>query len=347
MKRLDARHFKIDFRKAPSERWEELLTDPWAIRKARTLCNAVSRQWQAQFGRLTPLVTGPVAKAASFLARRSQGDLDYVEDMEVWSEYAVGDFNRVILANFSYEVSQVHGGIGNGLQQAKNGIFKRLGFCTSVAFRRPRLGMVHCRNMDWPISQIKDATIVLDCKSDAGPFKAVSVPGMVGVLSGVARGRFSMTVNSKEDLNHVVPNPAGWGATLLVRWIFECCGSYEAALRELRKAPAFVPFYVMLVGLKPDEAVVVEVNRSGRNRVHKQPGYPVAVANHYPAEISEDEEMDSQERQELVEERAIGCKAKSLSGCFSVVNEYPVMHAGTVQSMVLHPRTGTVLLQHL
>jgi acid ceramidase len=191
---------------------------------------------------------------------------------------------------------------------------------------------------------MKGGTIILDCKSGAGSFKAVSLPGMVGVLSGVAKGRFSITINSKEDRNHIVPNFGGWGATLLLRWIFESCSSYEEALRELKRAPAFVPFYATVVGPKRGQAAVVEVNKNGKNRVYKQPGFPVAVGNHYPGEICE-LEIDSQERQDLVEARAQVCKAKSLRGCFSVISEFPVMYAGTVQSMVLHPKSGTVLLQ--
>jgi hypothetical protein len=335
--KFDAKHFAVDFRKAPESRWDELLTDTWARGKARTLASAVFKQMNAGLGVMSRLV----ATIARDLAGRSQGELDYLEDMEVWSEWAVGDLSQVILANFSYELHQTRGGFGSGLTDFR----RRFGFCTSVAFHQPKLGMVHARNVDWPLPQMKSATVVLDCKSAAGPFQAVSVPGMVGVLSGVAKGRFSITVNSKEDRSHYVPNIAGWGATLLVRWILEYCSSYDEALRKLSKAYAFVPFYVMLVGLKQGQAVVVEISRNGKNRVYNQPGNALGLANHYPGELCEDEEMDSQERQDLVEARAARCRAKSLRGCFSVVSEFPVMHAGTVQSMVLHPKSGEVLLQ--
>ena len=228
-----ARHYKVDFRKDSETRWDELLTDVWARGKARTLCRAVRRQIGSELGLTTTPISFFLATAGSAVAWLSKGELDYLDDMKSWAEWAVGDFNQVLLANFSYELHQTRSG---------------LGFCTSVAFLQPALGMVHCRNLDWPLSQIKDATIVLDCKSYAGPFKAVTVPGMVGVLSGVAKGRFSITVNSKEDRNHYLPNPGGWGATLLIRWILESCGDWGEALRELKKAPAFVPFYVTLVG---------------------------------------------------------------------------------------------------
>jgi len=309
--KLDVRHFKVDFRKDPETRWDHLLTDSWARRKAGTLCRAVSRQLEATLGPFTVAATTMGARAARYLLRSSQGELDYFEDMEIWSEWTSGDFDQVVLANFSYELHQSWSGLGGGLMKpvrtvgkavdtvssalgfAASAIREKFGFCTSVAFNQPRLGMVHCRNVDWPLQQMKSA----------------------------------------------------WGATLLVRWIFEYCSSYDEALRILKKEPAFVPFYVMLVGLKPSNAVVVEVNRYGKNRVYKQPSFPVALGNHYPGETCTDEEMDSEERQELVEERALRCKAKSLFGCFSVVSQFPVKHADTVQSMVLHPQSGTVLLQ--
>jgi predicted choloylglycine hydrolase len=206
--------------------------------------------------------------------------------------------------------------------------------------------MVHCRNLDWPIWQMKRASVILDCQSEAGSFKAVSVPGMVGVLSGVAEGRFSITINSNDHGDHLVPCTSGWSAALLVRWIFENCSSYEEALRELKKTPAFVPFYAMVVGPGKGQAAVVEVNTDGEGRVYKQQDYPVAVANHFPSEIYEDDEdCNTQERQDLIETAANRCKAKTLAGCFSVVNE--VLYSNTVQSMVLHPRSGAVLLQQL
>jgi hypothetical protein len=103
--KLDARHFKVDLRKSPDVRWDELLTDPWARSKARTLSRAVFRRMQSGLGVLSRLV----ALIARHLAGRSQGDLDYLDDMEAWSEWAVGDLAQVILANFSYELPRVAG----------------------------------------------------------------------------------------------------------------------------------------------------------------------------------------------------------------------------------------------
>jgi hypothetical protein len=99
------------------------------------------------------------------------------------------------------------------------------------------------------------------------------------------------------------------------------------------------------VGCKKGQAVVVEVNRNGDNRVYECEDFPVAVANHYPGETYEYDDMESPQRQELIEQLARRCRAKTLPGCFAVLNKAPVWNTNTVQSMVLHPRSGTILLQ--
>jgi predicted choloylglycine hydrolase len=349
----DFRSFHVDFRKEPEDRWDQLLTDSWACRKARVLCRAIDKQMHEGFG--LALLPPLVAKATRCLAGRTLGELDYLEDMEMWSEYAVGSLDEVILGNFAYELHQTRGGIERmkrPLIDGKNAVVdmyeslkRSVGLCTSVAFYHSDFGMVHCRNLDWPLPQIKDATVILNCKSNAGPFKAVTVPGMVGVLSGVAKGRFSITINSKEDSDHLMPFAQGWSAPLLVRWILENCENYEAARRELKKASAFVPFFVTLAGRKRGQAVVFEINTTARNRFYESSEGPVAVANHFPTESWEEDHCCSGERQDFVEASARQCKAKTLRGCFSAVNN--VLYADTVQSMVLHPKSGEALLQRV
>jgi hypothetical protein len=337
--KLEAPTFTIDFRLPPEHRWDSLLTNSWARRQSKSLCRAAYKQalqqMEQKLGVLAPVTHWLAARLAKVIA----GDLEFFDDMNVWSKYAVGDLDQVIMANFAYEALLT----GRLLRNMT-------GWCTSVAFYQSGLGMVHCRNLDWPIWQIKRATIILDCMSNAGSFQAISVPGLVGILSGVAKKRFSITLNSAPHFQKFVPNTGGWSAALLVRWIFENCSSYEEAVLELKRAPAFVPFYAMVVGPGEGQAAVVEVTTTGAGRVYSQPDYPIALANHYPGEMSDAEEWeDSLARQECVEARALKCRAKSLLGCFSVVNDEEglVTFGGTVQSMVLHPQSGTVMLQQL
>ncbi|MBS0660392.1 MAG: hypothetical protein JSR82_19395 [Verrucomicrobia bacterium] len=316
--------FDVDLRLPASERWDELLTNKWVTKNAQSLAGTI---WsQGPFALRTLL-----AKVATGLATFTLSNNDYVEDMEEWATYAIGSLDETVFANFAYEI--YHLGTSAGL-------------CTSVGFHTTGLGMVHARNLDWSLPRMRTATMLLNCKSAAGPFKAVTVPGMVGVLSGVAAGRFSITVNSKED-GSGIPNAGGWSAALLTRWILENCVSFDQALRTAKKAPAFAPFFLTLVGTQPGQAAVVEVGRDGHNRVvRSKQNAPVAVANHFPTDSYQDPSR-SEDRQRMAERRARASTAKTLRGCFWVLNEFPVMKSDTVQSMVMHPGSGDVLLQKL
>lgn len=277
------------------------------------------------------IVRNLVARAATGLASFTLSNSDYVEDLKEWATFAIGSLDETVFANFAYEIYHL---------QASTGL------CTSVGYRMDALGMVHARNLDWSLPRMKRATMVLSCESSAGPFKAVTVPGMIGVLSGVARGRFSITVNSKED-DSGFPNLGGWSAALLTRWILENCVSFGQALKIAKTSPAFTPFFLTLVGIHPGEIAVVEVGRDGDNRaVQSQRNAPVAVANHFPTDRFRDV-TKSEDRQRMAEDLARACKARTLRGCFRVLNQFPVMKADTVQSMVMHPATGEVLLQAL
>jgi hypothetical protein len=373
---LKAPTYRVNLKQPPSRRWNAMLHDPWVPVTARNLCESIRNDFDEMvkecvpYAEKFPSITKSLFTFISLVTRAisggSMGDLEYRQDMEVWAKKkAVGDLDQVLIANFSYELYQTY----CGLQRLKPlQLLKRLkhtlGFCTSVAFHHRKLGMVHCRNVDWPVGLIRTSTAVLEYPSPVGPFKAVSVPGMVGVLSGVAQGRFSITVNSKKDSNHFVPNVKGWGALLLTRWILENCATWEEALTELLSAPAFVPFFVMLVGCVLGEAVVVEVNTSGKNRVYHAGASPLALANHHPGDPEpepiqrahcwdgyDEEEFDwwtnSQRRQELIGTCAGGIppRTNKLRSCFRALEQTPVENDNTVQSMVLHPVSGEVLLR--
>jgi hypothetical protein len=194
--KFDAPTFKVDFRQDPDDRWDDLLADSWARRQSEILCRAVNKdigKRLCSFSGLAPLVH----KIGPRFARVAANGSDYLDDIKAWSEYAVGDIDQVLLANFSYEALQVGSGLLNtfklgsrvaepvidvfksiretmgdvlesGMEKAADGMTSLrnwVGLCTSVGFHQPGLGMVHCRNLDWPIWQMKKATIILDCES--------------------------------------------------------------------------------------------------------------------------------------------------------------------------------------
>ena len=331
--------FTVNLRRPATERWDELLTDRWAKDAARRLVGDIMDYDRRKVGTiLFPAVKKLVGLAGKSFAR-SLGELDYLLDIEEWSTFAVGDDDAMLLANYSYEL--------HGLLRPH---IKDRGLCTATTCWLPRVGHVHLRNLDWPLPRMRSSTVLLHFKgASAGSFTAVSVPGMVGVLSGVARGRFSATVNSQEDDHaRILPNIRGWAAGFLLRYLFENCDSFEDALRVLRSAPAFVPFFVMLVGPKRDQSAIVELRLSGRNRVLRSGGGLLSISNHFPKDdVGDDDASDSTERLEVIARRAAACRAKTARGALAILRHPALTHEGTQQSMMLHCRSGEVLLDNL
>jgi hypothetical protein len=326
MAELKPKRYTVNLRKSSEDRWDELLSDPWATNKALRLAEEIKRQ--AGFLRTT------VGKALSRIAfALSDSETNYSDDIDVWTEYCFEDKGLTAMANLSYELNSL---------------------CTSVAFWRPGLGMVHARNLDWNLPGMKKATILIDyMKASAGDFTAVSVPGLIGVLSGVAKGRFSATINQAPPLSG--KNLLGCSAPLLLRFVFEQCKTFNEAVHTLRENECFAPVFFQVTGCKKGESAVVAHHPKEGTKVYEYDDFPLAVTNHdddfsSPELISSDDDIkddDSCERLGLILKYADKCRAKTLGQVAKVLDDYPIMSDITQQSMVFQPKTGKVYLQKL
>jgi acid ceramidase len=340
----NVKRFEIDSAEDIVEvRIQSLLTSKWAVNKAGRLVDNANKD-----------VAYPISKLTqAWYTGRGTGWTHYGEEIKAWAKHAGCPIHKVISANLAYELSQIYDYAN-----------RKIGFCSSVAFNQPGIGMVHARNMDWPLDGVRAATCLVDhINGPAGDFTSISMPGMVGVLSGVAKGRFSVSINQAPTtpgsvpVKSLTPNlMSGWSALLLLRWVFENCLTYEDAVQELLDSKSIVPVFFQVVGAKRDQACVIEVMPSGNNGIYEYTrGIPLGISNHYlddeDYEDSESEEEGvvyeetSQARLEMIEKEAKRCKAKSLKGCLAILRNEPVQNVNTQQSMVMCARTGEVLIQ--
>jgi predicted choloylglycine hydrolase len=134
----------------------------------------------------------------------------------------------------------------------------------------------------------------------------------------------------------------------LLRWLFENCDSFDDALRALRSAPAFVPFFVMLVGPKRGQSAVVELRTNGRNRVLQSREGLLCVSNHFPKDVyCDDDSSDSAKRLEIITRRTAACRAKTAKGALAILRHPTLTYGRTQQSMMLHCRSGEVFMADL
>jgi predicted choloylglycine hydrolase len=169
-----------------------------------------------------------------------------------------------------------------------------------------------------------EATVLIDyVNGPCGDFTAVSVPGMVGVLSGVAKGRFSATINLAPAENYAPNILSGWSILLLLRYVFEYCKTYEDAVDMFSNSTSIAPAFVQVVGVKRGQACVIEIFPKGTNGIYEYTGKLLGITNHYldsnygDKEWEEDGETwctNSGARLNLVEERAQNASRKVLKG---------------------------------
>jgi hypothetical protein len=146
--------------------------------------------------------------------------------------------------------------------------------CTALA--REEGGMPWlARTLDWPFPGLgRHAEIARMCGS-AGEFFSITWPGYVGVLTGMAPGRFAAAINQAplwrrtrhpwlriydisanavntwRRIRHIPPDQ-------LLRSVFEDCGTFADARRQLETTPIARPVIFTLAGSQPSECCVIE-----------------------------------------------------------------------------------------
>jgi hypothetical protein len=153
--------------------------------------------------------------------------------------------------------------------------------CTAFAVDSDE-GPLHARNLDWWTEDalLSRATITCDfVGASAGPFTTIGWPGLVGAFSGVATGRFAITMNavlSEERATIATSTP------LALRHVLETCSSYGDAKRALMTMPIASDCLLLLTGAARGELCVIE-RTSTCSAVREAEDGIVAVTNDYRA----------------------------------------------------------------
>lgn len=143
--------------------------------------------------------------------------------------------------------------------------------CTAGAAVDPSGEPRLLRCLDWSLPGLGLGAIVARCAGPAGTWLNLTWPGFVGVVQGVARGRFAATINQAPSVNTGLGRIGDWvndklafwsspgiPPVLLLRQVFDQAHDFADALRRLTEAPVCSPVLFSLVGTRPDEAAVIE-----------------------------------------------------------------------------------------
>lgn len=150
--------------------------------------------------------------------------------------------------------------------------------CTSVVMDSRKYGLVHARNLDWPVASLGRSTRKFEfLRTNGHPYVTVGMPGFVGALSGMVPGEYSLTIN------YVCGGPARSKDSILLflRDVFDECATYEEAKSMLCREYLSAGALFTLCGRR--DACVVERTPKDHWVREKRAGEPLVVTNHYVA----------------------------------------------------------------
>jgi len=131
------------------------------------------------------------------------------------------------------------------------------------------------RTLDWPFPGLGQHVEVALQDGGAGTYANVTWPGAVGVLTGVAPGRFAAAINQAPMFRRTrglllfpvdlminavetFRESGRWPAAHLLRHVFDVCETFEAAVEILSTAPLAKPALFSLIGPAPGQACLIE-----------------------------------------------------------------------------------------
>jgi hypothetical protein len=160
--------------------------------------------------------------------------------------------------------------------------------CSGLVDADPAGGMRHLRVLDWRLDGLGRHVVVARAEAAAGPYYDVTWPGLVGTLTAMAPGRFSVAIHQAPMRRHGLTFVGDWAKNRALVWrrsalapahllrqVFETCHDYAAARRVLTETPLALPVLFVLAGTATGEACIIE-RLENEAIVHDGPG---AAAN--------------------------------------------------------------------
>lgn len=229
----------------------------------------------------------------------------------------------------------------------------------SAFVARGSSGPLHARTLDWtfPGKLLKSHIMATRVHgAPAGNYAMVGWPGFFGALTGVAPGRFSVTVNYVVHASESGRVPAlkravmgAWPVPWAVRMALDDCRTFKSAVRFLSDVSLLSPVLLTLAGVKPGEAITIE--RGPNDYAHRRHSDGLAITtNHYVTDKYADDNVDqdetsSLERFDQLEKLLRRCATMTAAEALRALSKGWVDDASTNYRAVMSAADGLLLVQ--
>ena len=306
----------VDLDAPPAERWRELT--PY-LEQARELL-------QAYAGSL-----GDPAALLPLVGTHGEQwfEADHREEIAALARLAGTSPDAVLLANLTYDAT------------------KYLWGCTAFAVDTES-GPLHARNLDWWTENglLSRYTQVANyMRGGRCLYRVVGWPGFAGALSGVAPGRFSVTLNAVSS-----PDPPALAqpVTFLLRTVLESAADFDDGVERLARTPIMCDCLLLVTGTRPGEMVVIERTPTRHALRFARDGFLVVTNDYRKLDAPEESEgMDvllqtACGRFDRATALLMQHRPQSAEECFAILRDPQIQMSITVQQMVFSPAEGTV-----
>lgn len=226
-------------------------------------------------------------------ARRTYGALSYIPSIV---GMPLGDISSKYLMKknmnpYLHEVETMAGVVGVSGLYALNMCFEW--GCTTGAYRNSE-NVAMLRTLDWPFPKLGEHIMIVLQQGKAGDFYNITWPGLSGMFTGMAAGRFSAAINQAPMRKHNLTFAGDWvknrivagqgvgiPASHLLRIVFETARTYEEAKAILIKTPIAVPAIFTLTGIQLGEGCVIERLENAAEVRELSAGMSVCTSNHF------------------------------------------------------------------
>lgn len=216
------------------------------------------------------------------------------------------------------------------------------------------------RVLDWPFPALGRHVVVTLQDGKAGEFYNVTWPGVSGVFTAMAPGRFAASINQAPMRRHHRGFVGDWlvnrkiahketaiPASHLLRHAFETAENYSTAKSLLMKTPIAVPATFILGGIKAGEACVIERLENSAELFEISADYSIRATNHFNSSFASfgkgwwPREIDSHGRYR--QSASIGGHELAQLG-FSWL-QAPIINANTRVCVIADPMTRRLMVQ--
>jgi acid ceramidase len=205
--------------------------------------------------------------------------------------------------------------------------------------------VLHARNLDWWTTSAILSRYTTTCHfvgGVAGEFTTIGWPGFTGAFSGIAPGRFAITLNAVLSLEPAIPATP---VVLVLRSVLEEARTFDEALSILRAVSLPSDSLLLLTGTRAGEHVVIERTPSRCAVRRGQHGFTCVTNDYHQIQVNAHQShgeilATSCNRYRRIEDLLSDEVAQTPEGCFRYLSDPAVRMGITVQQMVFEPATG-------